>query len=186
LLTRKDLSEILRRVRSGELAFDDAIAWAKEDELTDDIGREDGWRDIVNQLLFEMASPELDDRSEEQRLKEWRGRLVGLNLGGRHGEAASKHPAIVHLLQALALPERGWVETDTWNGDLCAVGIARSDDPRRVVYVSTWKKRSGRYYFECETPTGPEATDYEVTARGEDVDFETLRAAMERHLGKGR
>jgi hypothetical protein len=94
-----------------------------------------------------------------------------------------KDSSIVRLIAALSLPERGWVETDTWDGDLCAVGIARSDDPRRVVYVSTWKKLSGRYYFECETPTGPGATDYEVKDRGEDVDFDSLLKGMERHLG---
>lgn len=63
------------------------------------------------------------------------------------------------------------------------MGIACSGDPRRLVYVSTWNRRPGRYYYECETPRGPDATDYEVADSGEDVDFEALlRAAMERHL----
>ena len=181
-LTRRDLAEILLRVRSIDLSFADAVAWAKEVELTDDIGREDGWQKVVSTVLFEMASPELDDRSEEQRLKEWRGQLLGLNVSGREGQPTSRHPSIVQLLGALVLPGRGWVETDTWDGDLRAVGIARSDDRGRLVYVSTWKKRPGRYYYECEVPSGPDATDYEVTDRGEDVDFETLLRAMERHL----
>jgi hypothetical protein len=56
---------------------------------------------------------------------------------------------------------------------------------RPLVYVSVWNLTEGRYYFECETPTGPEATDYKVVEKGEDVDFETLKASMERHLGKG-
>jgi hypothetical protein len=182
VLTRSDLSEILRRVRGGELAFNDAVAWAKEVELIDDIGREEGWEEQVNSVLFELASPELDDRSEEERLKTWCGQLLGLNVEGRDGQPASKHRSIVQLLDRLAMAERGWVETDTWDGDLCAVGIARLGAPRPLVYVSVWNLPPGRYYYECETPTGPDATDYEVVERGEDVDFETLRRAMERHL----
>lgn len=181
-LTRRDLSEILGRVRSGSLRFDDAIAWAKEVELTDDIGREEGWQEPVNTVLFELASPELDDRSEEERLKRWRGQLLGLNVEGRYGQPVSKHPSIVRLLDALALPEHGWVEVDFWDGDTCAVGIARRGTPRPLVDVSVWNLPPGRYYYECETPTGPDATDYEVVEKGEEVDFETLKAAMERHL----
>lgn len=97
--------------------------------------------------------------------------------------SVQKDSSIIRLVERLSLGARGWTETDTWDGDLCAVGLARSDDPRRCVYVSTWKRARDRYYYECETPTGPGATDYEVTERGEDVDFEMLLRAMERHLG---
>lgn len=94
-----------------------------------------------------------------------------------------KHTSIVRVVATLRLAERGWIETDHWDADLCAVGIARSGGPRQLVYISTWKKRPGRYYFECEAPNGPAPTDYEVVSQGDDVDFETLLAAMERHLG---
>lgn len=181
-LTRHHLSGILRRVRSGDLSFADAVAWAKEVELTDDIGREEGWREPVNTILFELASPELDDRSEEQRLKDWRGLLLGLSVEGGGGAIAEKHRSIVELIRALRLRDRGWVQTHEWDGDTCAAAFARDGDLRRVVYVSVWNLPPGRYYYESETPNGPGATDYEVVDRAEDVDFETLAAAMERHL----
>jgi len=179
-LTRGRLSEVLGRVRSGALTFADMIAWAKEVELTDDIGREEGWEEVVDTTLFEMASPELDDRTGKRRMKEWRGQLLGLNVRAVQtgARAVPKHESIAGLASALSLRERGWTETDNWDGDLFAVGIARADDPRHMVYVSTWKKARGRYYYECETPTGPDATDYVVTQGGEDVDFDALRRAI--------
>ena len=98
----------------------------------------------------------------------------------------TKHPYLVQLLDALKLPDRGWREVDHWDGDTCAVGIARTGQRRPLVYVSVWTLPPGRYYFECETPTGPDATDYEVVEKGEDVDFDALLCAMERHLSVNR
>jgi hypothetical protein len=102
-------------------------------------------------------------------------------------EAASamevpKDPSILDLVSKLRLPSRGWITVDDWDGDLCAIGIASSREPRRVVYVSTWNKKGGRYYYESESPTGPDPTDYEVLDQGEDVDFTTLLQAIDRHL----
>lgn len=39
-----------------------------------------------------------------------------------------KDGSIGQLLAALALDERGWFETDHWDGDLCAIGIAREGE----------------------------------------------------------
>jgi len=94
----------------------------------------------------------------------------------------TKDPSIHALLRALSLEERGWVVTDDWDADLCAIGIAHRSQPRRLVYVSTWKKPPARYYYECEAPTGPEPTDYEVTDEAENVDIDTLVRAMIKHL----
>jgi hypothetical protein len=93
-----------------------------------------------------------------------------------------KDPSIHELLRALSLEERGWVVLDDWDADLCAVGIAHRSQPRRLVYVSTWKKPLGRYYYGCEAPKGPEPTDYEVTDEADDVDLAALVRAMVGHL----
>ncbi len=116
----------------------------------------------------------------------WFSKAADDEIGIRRSSRASgpKATSILRVLALLRLADRGWVEADSWDGDLCAIGIARSGDPRKLVYISTWKKGPGRYYFECEIPTGPDPTDYEVVAQGNDVDFETLLAAMERHLGR--
>ena len=95
-----------------------------------------------------------------------------------------KHRSIADLVKRLRLAERRWSIVDNWDADLCAIGIARADRPRRLIYVSTWKQRRGRFWYECETPKGRDPTDYKVVARGEDVDFATLMRAMEQHLGR--
>lgn len=94
-----------------------------------------------------------------------------------------KHRSIAALVQRLRLRDRGWSIMDNWDADLCAVGIAHAGRPRRLVYVSTWNQRQGRFWYECETPTGRGERDFEVVESGEDVDFGTLKSAMERHLG---
>jgi len=96
----------------------------------------------------------------------------------------SKDSSIERLLKALPLKERAWVIVDHWDGDLLAVGIARKDEPRRLVYVSTRNAGKGKYYYECEVPSGPDQTDYSVTDEGDEVDFDTLLRAMTKHLSR--
>jgi hypothetical protein len=97
----------------------------------------------------------------------------------------SKRPrSIRRLWPKLEAWSHGWDVVDDWDADLYALGICQGGNPRRRVYISTWKMRPGRYYFECEAPRGRAATDYKVVAKGEDVDLQMLLAAMERHLGK--
>lgn len=127
------------------------------------------------------------------------GHLVGVNWSGPRAVGYDVAPDVVRdavererlgikdasirgLVEALDFKGNGWVMTDQWDGDLCAIGIAAAGRPRPLVYVSTRKMAPGRYYFECETPNGPDPTDYEVTDQGDDVDLETLRGAMVRHL----
>ncbi|EYF04842.1 Hypothetical protein CAP_3868 [Chondromyces apiculatus DSM 436] len=50
------------------------------------------------------------------------------------------------------------------------------------MYVSTFAKDHGKFDFECELPDGPEAEQYTVARRGEDVDFETLVDVLSAHL----
>ena len=95
-----------------------------------------------------------------------------------------KDTTITDLIAALPLRERGWVvvEPDPWEADLCAVGIGRCDQPRHLVYVCSFKMGPGRYYYECEAPTGSDETDYEVVEEGDAVSFDALLGAMTRHL----
>lgn len=94
----------------------------------------------------------------------------------------AKAPSIVALLERLDLDSRGWEVLDHWNADECAVGITRAGQRRRLVYVSTYERGPERYYYECEVPVGRGDDQYEVTDRGEDVDFETLVKVLESHL----
>lgn len=94
----------------------------------------------------------------------------------------SKDPSIGTLLRALSLEKRGWIVVDHWDADLFAIGIARKDNPRRLVYISTFKRSPGRYYYECEIPTRSDDGDYLTTSSAEDVDLDTLIHEMTRHL----
>lgn len=39
---------------------------------------------------------------------------------------------------------------DHWDADLFAVGVASVKDERRLVYVSTYRKRRGMFDYDCE------------------------------------
>jgi hypothetical protein len=94
----------------------------------------------------------------------------------------NKEPPILELIARLPLEARDWVIVDHWSDDLCAIGFAPRAHPRHLIYVSTYDKEAGRYFYECETPGGAEPTDYVARATGERVDFETLLAAMDQHF----
>lgn len=97
--------------------------------------------------------------------------------------ARIKDPTIAKLLNELHLDRRGWMIVDHWATDLMAIGIAKEGDPRRLVYVSTYAKKPGLYYYECEEPNGIEVSEYKTTEKGDDVDLTKLVNALERHLG---
>lgn len=95
-----------------------------------------------------------------------------------------KRRAIRALLKRLPMADRGWVIEDHWECDLCAIGVARADDRRRLVYVLTWQHSPGRYSYICEVPgEGPDPTDFVHGEQGEDVDEAQLLDALVRHLG---
>jgi len=87
------------------------------------------------------------------------------------------------LVARLDLDRRGWIVADEWEHDLCAIGIGVKENPRHLVYVAMYQDKLDRYFYSCETPTGPDPTDYKVVDEAEPVSFDTLLAAMERHLG---
>jgi hypothetical protein len=69
---------------------------------------------------------------------------------------------------------------DHWEGDLFAVGIARADDPARLVYVSTYRMPPEHYAFECEEPRRGE--EYRVLETADLATFSQLVEAIRRHL----
>ncbi len=97
-----------------------------------------------------------------------------------------KHKSILQLLDRLNLDERGWAINDHWEADMVAIGIATAENPNHLVYIGTFGLPEGLYNYDCETPTGPDPTDYAEIDSGEEVGFDELLAAMERHLSNGR
>ena len=94
----------------------------------------------------------------------------------------NKHESINRLVDKLLQRNRQWRVVDNWEADNYAVGICGKEDVRRLVYVSTYNRDEDHYDYECEAPSGPDPKDYEVLAHGENVDYETLFAAIETHL----
>ena len=94
----------------------------------------------------------------------------------------NKDESINCLLKNINLKEHGWKVVDHWDGDQCAIGIANTKKPRYLVYISTFGKDKGRYDYECETPTGSEPTEYITSEKGEDVNFDEILIALQKHL----
>ena len=59
VLTTDHVVSVLERVRDGQVEPAEAEAWADSVHLRDDIGREPGREDLLNEVLIEMSSPEL-------------------------------------------------------------------------------------------------------------------------------
>lgn len=90
--------------------------------------------------------------------------------------------AMAGRVPQLRLDERGLTTIDHWDADLCAIGITRKGEPRRLVYVSTYNKQPERYFYECEEAAGLPPDEYTVTGSEDDVDFERLLYVLEKHL----
>ena len=58
-VTRTQVSGALDRFAAGRLTADEVVEWAESVHLRDDIAREEGAEDVVNEVLIEMSSPEL-------------------------------------------------------------------------------------------------------------------------------
>ena len=94
----------------------------------------------------------------------------------------NKDASIIEVVSRLNLDGRGWTAVDHWDGDRMALGIARTDDPRRLVYISTFDRPHGRYYFECEEPVGAADDEFTISLCRENASFEELLSALEHHL----
>lgn len=95
---------------------------------------------------------------------------------------SDKDESIAALLAALDLRKHGWITVDHWDADRCAIGVASSVEPRRLVYISTWKMEPGHCYWECEVPTGQDIADYSVTSQGYAQGLDTLLLVLRSHL----
>ncbi len=86
--------------------------------------------------------------------------------------ALAKDRSIAALVARLFVrfPEKIEV-VDHWDSDLCAIGVRLKGRPAPLVYVSTWKKETGRFSVVLEeiTPSGKKA-ECEVP----DCDFDAL------------
>ena len=97
----------------------------------------------------------------------------------------NKDRSITDLLSKLSYASRGWTLVDHWEADLFAIGLASDRMPGRLVYVSTYLKEPGRYFFECEcVPPGAEATHYETSETGDNVDATSLQRVLCEWLGE--
>lgn len=94
----------------------------------------------------------------------------------------NKDQTIQRLVASLPMERYAWSLVDNWDADRCAVGIARKDRPRQLVYISTHGKEPGRYDYQCEMPTGPRDEDHATIRSGENVDFHTLSTVIHGHL----
>ena len=86
--------------------------------------------------------------------------------------AHAKDRSIAELVSRLCsrFPEE--IEfVDHWDADLCAIGFRLKGRPAPLVYVSTWKKGSGRFSVVLEEAAhAGKKSECEVP----DCDFETL------------
>jgi len=93
-----------------------------------------------------------------------------------------KDKTINDFLIRLNLAERGWIIVDHWEADICAIGIAHRNSPRRLLYISTFNKKPGFYDYECESPSLVNSDDYETIAKKTDANFNEVLKAAEQYL----
>jgi len=96
-----------------------------------------------------------------------------------------KDLSITDLVERLELHERGWCILDHWEADLCAIGISNSPSGDRIVYVSTFDQKAGRYNCECEKRNMQSSLGYETVYEGRNLTFDELVAVLARHLDNG-
>jgi hypothetical protein len=96
-----------------------------------------------------------------------------------------KDDTIIRLLTRLRerLGAGAFDVVDRWESDLCAIGFARPDDHRVLVYVCTYERQDGAYFVSLELPPAADS-DMAYSSAGErDVaSFEELVEIIQRHL----
>jgi hypothetical protein len=72
-------------------------------------------------------------------------------------ELEKKDDAILAALSSLraSLGDGSFVVVDHWPDDPCAIGIASTKDPSRLVYVASTDSTPGLYYAAVEFPPSP-------------------------------
>lgn len=96
----------------------------------------------------------------------------------------AKDVKLISVLQRLGqdLGDDAFVIVDHWKADLDAIGIARPDDRRYLVYISTFGPDTHSLAFECESPPSEESVVYASDGMTESATYESLLAAVRRHL----
>lgn len=92
-----------------------------------------------------------------------------------------KDETIVRLIEDLTLEEGNWNIVDYWDADRSAIGFVGKND-NRLVYVSCFEQKPGRFYVECEERNGLEPTDFSVTSRQEDATYMDVLRTLRSHL----
>ena len=69
-------------------------------------------------------------------------------------ELGEKDPTIQRVIERLAgrFGRGAFAIVDHWDGDLCAIGIARPDDHGTLAYICTFGEPENCYYVELELP----------------------------------
>lgn len=78
-----------------------------------------------------------------------------------------------------------FIEVPHWDGDLTAIGLGSSADPRFLVYLSVQPGDMG-IYAECEVPAREETSGmpYEVASSGVYLDYRRILAIVKSHLAR--
>jgi hypothetical protein len=96
-----------------------------------------------------------------------------------------KDQSIIRLLDGLRarLGPRAFDVVDHWEGDLCAIGIARPDDHGVLVYISTSGEAGERCSVSLELPP-QSGSDIPYTAAGdhEAASLDELVEIVRRHF----
>lgn len=74
------------------------------------------------------------------------------------------------------------VVVDRWEDDPSAVGIARKDNDRVLIYITIDGDSEDLFCYECEVAEGPKVSEYTVSERKDGCSYEDLRDAARRHL----
>lgn len=74
-LSRSHVLHVLEEFRAGRIDATELTAWADAVDSRDDLGREPGAEETVNDVLFVLSSPELMDRPLSDLVPELAARL---------------------------------------------------------------------------------------------------------------
>jgi hypothetical protein len=79
-----------------------------------------------------------------------------------------------------------FVVTDYWEADRSAIGVAKTDDPKQLVYISSRGDATGEYFVELEAaPDDGSEFPYAMVGRFHAVDRQQLLQIVSQHLHTG-
>lgn len=75
-LTKKHIFKILKNYQQGIISAEEIEDWANAIENREDIGRENSYKDLIDEILYELANPYLTEKMTKERAKILLGKLV--------------------------------------------------------------------------------------------------------------